>query len=196
MIKKEKIINHDRGQKLVNEYINEKIPFSLLQVISSNGENLGEKKLEEALAIARDEKLDLVLVSAGKGKEGEEGHPVARIMNYSKKIYEDKKKGKLMKKKSCEAKLKEIRLSIKISDHDLKYKMEQGVEFLLAGCRLKISLFLKGRERVLKDTLGKALLEKVANLLKVGKGESGKELTFEEENESSGGLYRIFYLKK
>jgi translation initiation factor IF-3 len=199
MIKKEKNTYNEKTDKNVNEYINEGIPFKVVQVISSQGENLGEKSLADAIALAREEQLDLVLVSAGKLKEGiaaTGGVPVTKIMNYSKKLYEDKKKSKLAKKKSVETKLKELRLSIKISDHDLQHKVNQSIDFLQSGCRVKFSLLLKGRERVLKDTLGVALMNKITGWLQSMKGDSHKDLCFDEENDTPGGLYRIFYLKK
>ena len=102
----------------------------------------------------------------------------------------------MSKKKNYETKLKEIRISIKISNYDLGYKIEQSIKFLLSGYRVKFSLFLKGRERGLKDTLGVALMDKVSVALSAVKEQSQKELEFDQEVDSGAGLSRVFYLKK
>lgn len=199
-------IKNEKSDKIVQKKaissgcLNEEIPYSELRVISAEGDNLGEFSIQDALNLAKNENLDLVLISSAKNDNlaEERSLPVAKIMNYSKKIYEDKKKLKLSKKKNIETKLKEIRISIKISDHDLRYKMAQGVDFLIDGIRVKVGLFLKGRERGLKDTLGVVLMDKVTNLFVAGlkQDEVKRELAFEEGSDGGQGVYRVFYLKK
>lgn len=191
---KEKMKKEKQFENVRNVNLNEGILYDFLQVISHDGNNLGKMSKLEALQLAQINNLDLVIVSESS-KEG--SLPVAKIMNYSKKLYEEKKKSSLAKKKNVETKVKEIRLSIKISNYDLGYKMDQGIKFLISGFRVKVSLLLKGRERALKDTLGIALMDKVTAMLggvreKVG----SRELAFDQEGDGSFGLSRVFYLKK
>jgi translation initiation factor IF-3 len=187
-MKKEKQIENVR-----NVNLNEDIQYNYLQLISNTGENLGKKSKEEALQLANNANLDLVVVSTS---DKADALPVAKIMNYSKKLYEEKKKSNLSKKKSNETKLKEIRISIKISNYDLAYKIDQSIKFLLSGCRVKFTLVLKGRERGLRETLGVELMEKVTQGLMGVKSQSPKELAFDQENEGGAHFSRIFYLKK
>lgn len=193
-IKNEKYGSSVEKNKSVAGCLNEDIAFPRVRLISSEGENLGEFAIQDALNLAKDENLDLVLISSGI-----KSLPVVKIMNYSKKIYEDKKKLKLAKKKNVETKLKEIRISIKISNHDLHHKILQGVDFLIDCIRVKVSLFLKGRERGLKDTLGKGLMQKVTDLFHSElqkKNEFKRELAYDDGSDSGSAMYRVFYLKK
>lgn len=174
------------------ENCNEGIKHPFVQVIAEDGKNLGKLSIEEALKLAKSKELDLVIVT----DENSEGFPVTRIMNYSKKMYEEKKKNNAVKKKSHETQTKEIRVSAKISDHDLKIKMSQGVRFLLDGYRVKLVLIMKGRERGLKDTLGQEVLLKSFNLLSEVNEKTNKIIAFEQESDTPGSVCRMFYLKK
>ena len=87
-----------------NINLNESIVHPFLQLINQDGENLGKVSRDFALEAANKINLDLVVVLDANS----EGLPVAKIMNYSKKLYEDKKKNNTVKKKSSEIKIKEI----------------------------------------------------------------------------------------
>lgn len=77
--------------------------------------------------------------------------PVCKIMDYGRYKYEQSKKIKEQKAKQKENELKEIRLTAKIGDHDLKYKAEQTVEFLQKDFKVRVSMRLRGRENIFVD---------------------------------------------
>lgn len=200
---KRSFTNNSSQENNKNINLNENIPFTKLQVISPDGENLGVLIKDVALSLAANEGLDLVVVSDG----GDGGVAVAKIMNYSKKLYEDKKKIHNNKKKSTESQNKEIRISLKIAENDLTIKMKQCIRLLLEGCRVKVVLIMKGREKALRDTLGIAMLEKAVYLLEqlYQEKNSPKVLICEREQDKDKEkkrdgfgelLARIFYLKK
>lgn len=173
--------------------INEGISSEFIQVISDDGENLGKMSRKEALEFAISRNLDLVVVL----DTGQLEVPVAKIMNYSKKLYENKKKLNAAKKKKLESnQIKELRISPKISNHDLQIKMNQGVKFLKDGSRLKVVLIMKGRERGLKDTLGVEVFSKAEVMLSLSAEETGKHLVVDTDSDTLGSVCKTFYLKK
>ena len=97
-------------------------------------------KLIPACQAARDAGLDLVLVAEASDP------PVCRIMNFGKLCYEQKKKLKDQKRNQQAQKVKEIKFRLNIADHDYGHKIDQGVEFLGDGCKLKVTITFKGRE--------------------------------------------------
>ena len=127
-----------------NQYIrtNERIRFSPLFVIDSNGDKLGSLPREEALNLAREQGLDLVEINPVAKP------PICKIMDYGKHKYDLSKKAKEQKAKQKENELKEIRLTAKIGDHDLEYKAEQTVEFLQKNHKVRASMRLRGRENI------------------------------------------------
>lgn len=106
-----------------------------------DGENnqLGVLPREEALERARAADLDLVEVAP------QADPPVARIMDFGKFQYEQKKQAKQQKKQRAGT-VKEIRLSMKIGAHDLDYRLEKARKFLAEGQKVKFNLMMKGRE--------------------------------------------------
>lgn len=190
------IDGNSKGTKsdlVLNSRINEGILSEYVQVISDDGENLGKMSRKEALEFAFSKNLDLVVVL----DNGQLDVPVAKIMNYSKKLYEDKKKLNAAKKKKLESnQIKELRISPKISNHDLQIKMNQGVNFLKDGCRVKVVLVMKGRERGLKDTLGVEVFTKAEIMLRRAADESGKHLVIDSDSDTLGSVCKTFYLKK
>lgn len=176
-----------------NLNLNDGILQPFLQLITNDGVNLGKVSREEALKLSQQSNLDLVIVL----DENSEGLPVAKIMNYSKKLYEDKKKHNVVKKKTSETKTKEIRISLKIGKHDLECKIEQSVKLMLSGCRVKLVLIMKGRERSLRDTLGITIMAQATDLLiGIAAQNSTKNVTFEQDGDSPHAISRIFFLKK
>lgn len=97
--------------------------------------------LDEALGLAEDNDLDLVLISPNAKP------PVAKIMDYGKYHYELQKKEKEAKKKQKVIQVKEVRLSTFIEEHDIKVKANNANKFLKEGNKVKVSLRFKGRER-------------------------------------------------
>lgn len=120
--------------------INEQIRFRTVQVIDENGEKLGQMSRDEALNIASEKDLDLVLVSANSE------NPVCKIMNYGKHKFEQAKKEKESKKKQKALAVKEIRVTPNIEEHDFGFKSKNAKKFLEDGNKVKITVRFRGRE--------------------------------------------------
>jgi translation initiation factor IF-3 len=118
--------------------INNQIRADCVRLIDETGKQLGIVSLEEALRLARERNLDLIQVTEKVEP------PVCKIMEYGKYLYRLQKKEKGVKKSS---EIKGIRLSFKISLHDLEMRANQAEKFLKKGNRVKIEMILKGREK-------------------------------------------------
>ena len=114
-------------------------------------------KLDDAIARAREVGQDLIEVAPNAKP------PVAKILNYGKLKYEEKKKAQASKKKQHVVKIKELRVRPRIDDHDLLTKVNRGRQFLMDGCKLKITLMYRGREMSRLD-LGLDVLDKIIDL--------------------------------
>ena len=123
-----------------NTLVNEQIRGKELRVISDTGEQLGIMSSREALAIAEERDLDLVLIAPNAKP------PVCKVMNYGKYCFEQAKKAKENKKKQKTMEIKEIRLSLNIDVHDFNTKLKHAERFLKAGNKVKVSIRLRGRE--------------------------------------------------
>ena len=123
-----------------NFLVNEEIKFSQVQVIDENGEKLGKINTNQAIEMAEDRGLDLVLVSPNQD------NPVCKMLDYSKYKFEMAKKAKEAKKKQKVIEIKEIRLSPNIDKHDLEVKAKMASKFLEAGNKVKVSMRFRGRE--------------------------------------------------
>ncbi|MDU7164371.1 MAG: translation initiation factor IF-3 [Anaerococcus vaginalis] len=133
--------------------INDEIKDNKLRLIDEDGSQIGLVSKDEALDMAYDKHLDLVLMSPNAKP------PVARIMDYGKFKYEQEKKAKENKKKQKTTQTKETRFSLNIEDHDLATKANQTKKFLNNGDKVKVSVRFKGRELGHKN-LGYDLLDK------------------------------------
>ena len=133
--------------------INRGIKAKEVQLIGDNGEKLGVLHLEEALQLAEDKRLDLVLV-APQAKP-----PVCKIMNYGKYKFEQAKKEKEAKKKQKVAEIKEIRITPNIEEHDFGFKAKNARKFIEDGNKLKITVRFRGRE-VNNSKMGEDVLNK------------------------------------
>ena len=120
--------------------MNEMITVKEVRCTSDDGTNHGIISTAEALQIADSMGLDLVLI-APDGKP-----PVAKIMDYGKFRYQQEKKKKEAKKNQKVIVVKEIKLSVKIAENDISYKVKHAREFLEEGNHVKFRVFLKGRE--------------------------------------------------
>jgi len=114
-------------------------------------------KTEDAIARAMDVGQDLIEVSPNANP------PVAKILNYGKLKYEEKKKAQASKKKQHVVKIKELRVRPRIDDHDLMTKVNRGRQFISDGCKLKITLMYRGREMSRLD-LGLDVLDRIIDL--------------------------------
>ena len=120
--------------------INDRINYPKLRVVDADGTQLGVISRDEALDVARERELDLVLVS-------EKADPrVCRIMDYGKYKFEQEKKAKEAKKKSHQTEVKEVKMRYKIDAHDYQVRIGQAIRCLKAGDKVKCTVLCRGRE--------------------------------------------------
>ena len=132
---------------------NAQIRAKEVQLIGENGEKLGVVNFRDALEMAEDKKLDLVLVAPNVKP------PVCRIMNYGKYKFEQSKKEKEAKKKQKTLEVKEIRITPNIEEHDFGFKARNARKFIESGNKLKITVRFKGRE-INNSKMGENVLNK------------------------------------
>ena len=120
--------------------INEQIRANEVQIIDDEGQKVGPISLDEALDMAYDKKLDLVLVAPNAEP------PVCKLMNYGKYKFEQAKREKEAKKKQKTFELKEIRITPNIEEHDFGFKAKNARKFLEDGNKVKITVRFRGRE--------------------------------------------------
>jgi translation initiation factor IF-3 len=170
--------------------INEKIRFEKVHLIAHDGANLGIVSREEALRTAQLSHLDLVLIA----EQGGQGYPVAKIMDFGKVLYAKKKQQTEAKKHQKSIQIKEIKIRPKISDHDYQTKLNQGLQFLKDGKRLKITLMFRGREAATKEERGTYLFDKINQTFE----EAGiaKNVVQEKDIQTPQFWSRIYFLKK
>ncbi len=169
--------------------INEKIRAEELQLITQDGENIGIVPRLQALRMAREAGLDLVLIA----ERGKDNVPVAKIMDLGKVLYEKKKKLAESKKHQKVIEVKEVKMRPKIGEHDYETKIRQISQFLSAGKKVKITLSFKGRENVQKDERGAEFFDKVQQTLQ--NGGFGDSLLQEKDMKLGKFWSRIYYLK-
>lgn len=116
-------------------------------------ESLGIVSTDEAMEKANELGLDLVLIAPDAKP------PVAKIMDYGKYRYQEEKKLKEQRKNQTKIDVKEIKLSVKIADNDIAYKVKHAREFLTEGKHVKFRVFLRGREMANPDAARDVLLK-------------------------------------
>jgi translation initiation factor IF-3 len=132
--------------------VNREIRAREVRVIAEDNEQLGIMPIREALILAEDRDLDLVEVAPNVDP------PVCKLMDFGKLKYKQKKR---QKESHRSQQLKEITVSLKISDHDLQTKIKHMQKFLGQGHKVKLNVHMRGREKEYASTLGKAMLDKV-----------------------------------
>ncbi|RCW66335.1 translation initiation factor IF-3 [Saliterribacillus persicus] len=135
--------------------VNENIRAREVRLIDSNGDQLGVKSRQDALEIAQNRNLDLVLVAPNAKP------PVCRIMDYGKFRFEQQKKEKEARKKQKIIHVKEVRLSPGIEEHDFNTKLRNARKFLEKGDKVKVSIRFRGRAITHKE-LGQKVLVRMA----------------------------------
>ena len=141
--------------------INHQIKAPELRVVTAEGENLGVISLSTALAEAQKRNLDLIEISPTAVP------PVAKIMDYGKYLYDEKKKIKVSKSKTVTTELKIVQVKIGTGEHDLELKAKRVSEWLAEGNRVKIDLFLVGRSKYMDQNFLKERLERILKLVTV-----------------------------
>lgn len=137
--------------------INGHIRAAEIRLVGDNVEQ-GVYSLSKALKMAEEIGSDLVEISPKANP------PVCKIMDYSKFVYEQKKKQKEMKAKSKQTVVKEIRFGPNTSDHDFDFKLKHAIRFLEAGEKVRAFVHFRGRAIVFKEK-GEILLLRFAQAL-------------------------------
>ena len=150
----------DRGPKS-----NNRINSPEVQVIASNGENLGILNTNEAISMAKEEGLDLIEIAPNAKP------PVCKIIDIGKYKYDAQKKANQAKKKQKKIEVKEIKLRPVTETHDYQFKIKNAQKFISKGDKVKFTIRFKGRE-LQHSHLGKELMEKIkVDMQEVGKVE-------------------------
>lgn len=139
--------------------INKQIRAKELRVIGDDGENFGVISLEEALDKAEEAGEDLIEISPNAKP------PVAKIMNYGKFLYDQKKKQKAAKAKTRTVEVKSVQIKLATGEHDLSLKAKRASKWLSEGNRVKLELYLRGREKYLEDSFLRDRLNRILNLI-------------------------------
>ena len=143
---------------------NRRITSTEVQVITSDGKNLGVLNLNEAISKAKNENLDLIEIAPNANP------PVCKIMDMGKFKYDQQKKANKAKKKQKIINLKEIKLRPGTDIHDYNFKLKNAQKFLEKGDKVKFTVRFRGRE-MQHTHLGKELMSRIisdtANLGKV-----------------------------
>ena len=144
---------------------NNRITSPEVQVINSDGENLGVINIQEAISIAQKENLDLIEIAPNAKP------PVCKIMDMGKYKYDAQKKANLAKKKQKIIALKEIKMRPVTESHDYEFKVKNAKKFIAKGDKVKFTIRFKGRE-LQHSHLGSELMTKIKEDMKdIGKVE-------------------------
>ena len=144
---------------------NNRITSPEVQVINSEGENLGVINIQEAISIAKKENLDLIEIAPNAKP------PVCKIMDMGKYKYDQQKKLNKAKKKQKKIELKEIKLRPVTEVHDYTFKIKNAQKFISKGDKVKFTIKFKGRE-MQHTNLGNELMEKIKlDMQSIGKVE-------------------------
>ena len=154
-----------KNDRMKSQYrVNEQIRAREVRVVGDNGSEVLPTR--KALDMARQEGVDLVEISPNAQP------PVCRLIDYSKFLYQQKKRQKEMKQKQVKVEVKEIRFGPQTDEHDYQFKLKHAREFLLEGNKVRAYVFFRGRSILFKEQ-GEVLLLRFANdLEEYGKVES------------------------
>ncbi len=143
-----------RKTKAQGPRANERIRALDVQVIGSDGGNLGTMPLKRAVDLAKQEGLDLIEISPNASP------PVCKIMDMGKYKYDLQKKANLARKKQKIVSLKEIKLRPGTETHDYNFKIKNAKKFIVKGDKVKFTVKFKGRE-MQHTNLGKELMSRI-----------------------------------
>jgi translation initiation factor IF-3 len=135
--------------------INDRIRFPKIRVIDADGSQLGIMSPREAMQIADEKEVDLVLVS------DKADPPVCRVMDYGKFKFEQEKKAREAKKKQHTVDVKEVKMRYKIEEHDYNVRISQAKRFIKDGDKVKATIMFRGRE-IQHSDMAEQLLKRMA----------------------------------
>lgn len=163
---------------------NEHIKVPEVRVLGLDGENIGVMSTRDAIALAEEQGLDLVEINP-KAEP-----PVAKIIDFGSFKYQKEKEIKKQKARSHVSEIKGIRLSIRISDHDLGIRHAQSEKFLERGDKVKIEILLRGREKG-KAHIAEEVVQKFVQMI-----EATIPLRYEQEITRQGSKITAIVAKK
>ena len=144
-----------KNDKMTNKYrVNEQIRVREVRIVGESGSTVMPTR--QALDQARREGVDLVEISPNAQP------PVCRLIDYSKFLYQQKKRAKEMKQQQVKVEVKEIRFGPQIDEHDYQFKLKHAKEFLEEGNKVRAYVFFRGRSILFKEQ-GEVLLLRFAN---------------------------------
>ena len=144
-----------KNDKMKQQYrINEQIRVREVRIVGDNGSTVLPTR--DALNMAREQGVDLVEISPNANP------PVCRLIDYSKFLYQQKKRAKEMKAKQVKVEVKEIRFGPQTDEHDYQFKLKHAREFLEEGNKVRAYVFFRGRSILFKEQ-GEVLLLRIAN---------------------------------
>jgi len=144
-----------KNDKMKNQYrVNEQIRVREVRIVGEDGSTVVPTR--QALDMARDQGVDLVEISPNANP------PVCRLIDYSKFLYQQKKRQKEMKAKQVKVEVKEIRFGPQTDEHDYQFKLKHAMEFLQDGNKVRAYVFFRGRSILFKEQ-GEVLLLRFAN---------------------------------
>ena len=154
-----------KNDKKQQQYrVNEQIRVREVRIVGESGSTVMPTR--QALDLAHQQNVDLVEISPNADP------PVCRLIDYSKFLYQQKKRQKEMKAKQVKTEVKEIRFGPQTDEHDYQFKLKHAREFLEEGNKVRAYVFFRGRSILFKEQ-GEVLLLRFANdLEEVGKVES------------------------
>ena len=133
---------------------NNRIVSAEVQVISSDGKNLGILNTNEAISMAKEQGLDLIEISPNAKP------PVCKIIDMGKFKYDAQKKANVSRKKQKIVLLKEIKMRPVTETHDYEFKVKNAKKFITKGDKVKFTIRFKGRE-LQHSHLGRELMDKI-----------------------------------
>ena len=144
-----------KNDKIKNQYrVNDQIRVREVRIVGDNGSTVVPTR--DALNMAREQGVDLVEISPNANP------PVCRLIDYSKFLYQQKKRAKEMKAKQVKVEVKEIRFGPQTDEHDYQFKLKHAKEFLEEGNKVRAYVFFRGRSILFKEQ-GEVLLLRFAN---------------------------------
>ena len=153
-----------KNDNIKNQYrINEQIRSREVRVVGDSGSTVVPTR--QALDMARDQGVDLVEISPNANP------PVCRLIDYSKFLYQQKKRAKEMKAKQVKVEVKEIRFGPQTDEHDYQFKLKHAKEFLEDGNKVRAYVFFRGRSILFKEQGEVLLLRFASDLEEYGKVE-------------------------
>ncbi|MFI3302388.1 MAG: translation initiation factor IF-3 [Rikenellaceae bacterium] len=169
-----------RGRRLPEKEnphrINNEISAPQVRLVGDNIEESKVLSIRDAIKLADEMELDLIEISPKADP------PVCRIADYSKFLYQQKKKAKELKANQTKVVLKEIRFGPQTDDHDYNFKLKHAENFIKDGAKVKAYVFFRGRSIVFKEQGEILLLRFATDLEEIAKVEAMPKLEGKKMN--------------